>query len=167
MKKVVWSGILAAAAVLAMSTPAYSQQTANGNVTVTANINAKAKLTISAGAITFADADPDTTPSIDASTGLDITVKARTTAAGSVTLVVTAADDLKSGTNTITIDKLTWASTGTNFAATGTSSKSGATVASFSGSGQTNGTQTYKLANSWAYATGTYSATLNYTLTAP
>src|SRR5215204_5177543 len=46
MKKAVWSGIIAAAGVLALSTSVYAQQTANGTVNVTANVNAKAKLTI-------------------------------------------------------------------------------------------------------------------------
>ena len=62
MKKAVWSGIIAAAGVLALSTSVYAQQTASGSVLVTANVNAKAKLTINGGAtasITFADADPD------------------------------------------------------------------------------------------------------------
>ena len=30
-----------------------------------------------------------------------------------------------------------------------------------------NGTQTFSLPNSWAYGTGTYTTTLNYTLTVP
>ena len=34
MKKAVWSGIIAAAGVLALSTSVYAQQTANGTVTV-------------------------------------------------------------------------------------------------------------------------------------
>ena len=35
------------------------------------------------------------------------------------------------------------------------------------GSGSRTDTQVYSLANSWDYATGTYSATITYTLTVP
>jgi hypothetical protein len=42
------------------------------------------------------------------------------------------------------------------------------TAASWTGSGNRNdGTQTFSLANSWSYATGTYLATITYTLTSP
>jgi hypothetical protein len=156
--------------MLALSTPAFAQAaTANASVSVTANINAKAKLNINAAAINFPAVvgDPDSTPTISA-TALGIDVKARTTAAGSVTLTVVATDDLKAGTATIAIANLTWASTGTNFAATGTSNTvTPQTVASFTGSGSYSGSQTYSLANSWAYSTGTYTTSLTYTLTAP
>ena len=38
----------------------------------------------------------------------------------------------------------------------------------WTGSGNHTGlTQTYALANSWAYATGSYAAVVTYTLTAP
>jgi len=40
-------------------------------------------------------------------------------------------------------------------------------VGSWSASGSPSGTQTLSLPNSWTYATGTYTVTLNYTLTAP
>ena len=44
MKKAVWSGIIAAVGVLALSASVFAQQTARGTVTVTPNVNAKAKL---------------------------------------------------------------------------------------------------------------------------
>ena len=40
-------------------------------------------------------------------------------------------------------------------------------LGSWTGSGNRAGTQTYKLANSWSYATGAYSTSVTYTLTAP
>ena len=40
-------------------------------------------------------------------------------------------------------------------------------VASWVSSGSWIGTQSYTLANAWTYATGTYSTTLTYTLSAP
>ena len=169
MKKAVWSGIMAAAGVLALSTSVYAQQTANGTVNVTANVNAKAKLTINGlttTSISFADADPDVSATV-AAAPLSIAVKARTTGNGAVTLTVRASQNLTSGTDTIAISALKWTSTGTNFAANGTSATSEVSVLSATGSGNHTGTQTYALDNSWAYATGTYSTTLTYTLTAP
>ena len=165
MKKAVWNGIIAAVGVLALSTPAFAQTTAA--VTVNAVVAAKARLTVSATAISFADQDPDAVSVIPANTPLDITVKARTTAGGSVALTVAADGPLTSSGNTIAISALKWASTGTSFSATGTSNTTAQTVVSFTGSGTRVGQQNYTLDNSWAYATGTYGATLNYTLSAP
>lgn len=164
MMKAVWSGVAAVALVLGASTSAFAQATANGAIGVTANVAAKAKLTLGTAAIAFADADPDTTPVMTA-TAVDIDVKARTS--GAVTLTVLATGDLVSGSNTIGISNLTWAATGSGYQA-GTSNKTVAqTVGAWAGSGSPIGTQTYSLPNSWTYATGTYTVTLNYTLTAP
>jgi hypothetical protein len=169
MRKAVWSGVLAAFGVLMVTTSAFAQAaTASGTVTVNANINPKAKLTLGAAAISFPDLDPDAAPSLAATAALTIDVKARTAANATVSLTVQSGDDLKSGTDTIGIDKLTWTGSGTGFAGAGTSNKTTAqTVVSFQNSGTTTGTQSYALANSWTYATGSYSATLTYTLTAP
>ena len=173
MKKAVWSGILAVAALAVLSTPVYAQQTANGTVTVSVSVNARAKLSINNAtttAISFADTDPDLNGGvINANTPLTIDVKARTTPTGSVTLTVRADHDLQSTDGNIAISNLTWASgSGGGFSATGTSSDSAEVpVASFTGPGARSGTQNYSLANSWNYATGTYNATLTYTLTAP
>jgi hypothetical protein len=41
------------------------------------------------------------------------------------------------------------------------------TVGTWTGSGNPAGSHTYVLANSWAYATGVYTTTLNYTLSVP
>lgn len=166
MKKAVWSGILAVVGALALSTPAFAQPT-TATVTVNATVAAKAKLTVSANAISFADADPDTVSVIPANTGLDITVKARTSVGGSVSLGVVADGPLTGPSGNIAISALKWSSTGTSFNGTGTSNTSSQTVVSFTGSGTRTGTQSYTLDNSWAYATGSYTAVLTYTLTAP
>ena len=164
MKKAVWSGLAAVAAVLVMSTSAFAQASANASVAVTANVNAKAKLTLGTASITFADADPDTTPTMTA-TAFSIDVKAR--ASGAVTLTVLASGDLTATGGTIPISSLTWTATGSGFQ-NGTSDKTTAqTVGSWAASGSPSGTQTFSLPNSWTYATGTYTVTLNYTLTAP
>ena len=172
MKKAVWSGIITAVGMLAMSTSVYAQgQTASGTVNVNATVSAKAKLTINGGAtasINFADADPDILATVPANP-LSIAVKARTTANGAVTLTVRASQDLTSAaSDTIDIGALKWTSTGANFAGSGTSSMAAeVNVMSVTGSGNHTGVQNYTLDNSWAYATGTYTTTLTYTLTAP
>ncbi len=165
MKKAVWSGI-ATAAVFLVGTSAFAQTTVPATVNVTANVNAKAKLTLGAATLLFDDADPDTDPTI-AAPALSVSVKARTTAGAGVTLTVLAGNDLVSGTDVIPISNLSWAATGTGFSA-GTSNKTTAqAVGGWSGSGNQAGSQTYSLLNSWAYATGIYTATLTYTLTVP
>jgi hypothetical protein len=166
MSKAVWSGVLTAAAVLLFAGHANAQATDTASVTVSATVNAKAKLTMGSTTASFADADPDVTPLLSAS-AISVDVKARTTAAGSVTLTVLASDDLSTGSDAIAISNLTWTVTGTNFAA-GTMSKTAAqSLGSWTGGGTQSGTQTYKLVNSWSYKTGSYSTTITYTLTAP
>jgi len=142
--------------------------TDTANVTVSATVAASAKLTIGATTVTFPDADPETVATINATEGaIAITAKGRTSAAGNVTLTLLAADDLKSGTDVIGISNVTWTASGTGFAA-GTMNKTLAqTVGSWTGSGTRTGSASFKLANSWDYATGSYSVTATYTLTAP
>jgi hypothetical protein len=157
----------AAMAALALMQP-LAAATATSNVTVSATVAASAKLTLGSATVTFPDADPETVPSINASEGaVSITAKARTSAAGSVTLTLLAANDLKSGSDTIGISNVTWTATGTGFAG-GTMNKTTAqSVGTWTGSGTQTGTVSFKLANSWNYATGAYSVSATYTLTAP
>jgi len=165
MKKLITLGF-GAAVVLLSSAPVAAQQTATANVTATASVNAKAKLDV-IGAVAFGDADPDLTPII-AATALNISVKARTGANQAVTLTVQAGGDFtETGGGTIGISNLTWLVTGGGFVAGTAASASAVSVGSWTNSGNQSGTQTYRLANSWAYATGSYSVTLTYTLTAP
>jgi hypothetical protein len=167
MKKAVWTGILAAAAFVCFAEQANAQSTDNKSISVTVNVSARAKLTLGTAAITFNDADPDTTPTLT-SGAISIDVKSRTTAAGTVLLTVVASDDLKTaGGDIIDIVGLTWTASGTGFVA-GTSNRTTAQpVGSWGGSGNRSGSHTYSLPNSWDYETGSYTATLNYTLSAP
>lgn len=155
------------AAAIAMTQPLVAA-TSTGNVTVSSTVSATAKLTLGSATVSFANADPDTTPSIAATEGaISVTAKAKTSAAGSVTLTIVAANDLTSGSDTIAISNVTWTVTGAGFVA-GTMNKTVAqSVASWTGSGERSGTQSYALANSWSYATGSYSVAATYTLTAP
>jgi hypothetical protein len=164
-KRLLLLGILALA--LAAVQP-MSAITTTANVTVSATVSATAKLTLGSTTVTFPDADPDTTAIIPANEGaISIDAKAKTSSGTPVTLTILAAGDLVSGTDTITINNVTWLASGAGFV-TGTMSRITAqSVASWTGSGNRTGTQTYRLANSWAYATGNYSASATYTLTAP
>lgn len=152
---------------LALSQPLVAA-TATSNVSVSATVSATAKLSLSAATVTFADADPDTTPSITATEGaVTVTAKGKTSNGSSITLTLLAAGDLVSGSDTITITNVSWTASGTGFSA-GTMSKTAAqSVASWTDSGNRQGTVTFALANSWSYKTGSYSASATYTLTSP
>lgn len=167
MMKAVWSGVLATAVVtlVLFSATLQAQQVATANVTATATVAARARLEVT-GAVTFGDEDPETTPNIDASP-LSVTVKARTAPGDAITLTVEAAGDfVNADSQVIPIGNLSWLAGGTGFVP-GTASTAAVSVGSWTGPGTRTGTQTYRLVNSWAYATGNYSVELTYTLTAP
>ncbi len=166
MMKAVWSGFAAAVVVAGLATPAFAQTTATASLNVSVNVAAKARLTLGAAGVTFADADPDVTPTMTAGP-VTVDVRARTSAAGSVTLTVLATGDLASGLNTIAINNLTWTATGGGFVAGTSNATTAQSVGAWTGSGSPSGTQTFSLPNSWSYVTGTYTTTLNYTLSAP
>lgn len=140
--------------------------TTTSTVTVSATVSATAKLVLGAATVSFPDADPDVSPLLSAP-AITVDAKGKTSTSGNITLTVVASDDLKSGSDVIGISNLTWTATGTGYSAGTMSKASGQTLGSWTGSGAFSGTQTYKLANSWSYATGSYSTTLTYTLTAP
>jgi hypothetical protein len=155
------------AAAIALTQPLTAIST-TANVTVSATVSATAKLALTSATVSFPNADPDTTPSIPASEGaITVTAKAKTSSSATVTLTLLAADDLKSGLDTIAISNITWTAGGAGFVAGTMNRITAQTVASWTNSGSRTGTQSYALANSWNYATGSYSATATYTLTAP
>jgi hypothetical protein len=137
-------------------------------LTVNAAVNARASLTLTPSAINFPDQDPDN-PALIAATenAVTVTAKVRTGSASLATLSHVTADDLKSGSDTILISNVTWTASGTGFIA-GTMNKTLAQPAgSWTGSGNRSGSFSYFLANSWSYATGSYTVSSTYTLTAP
>ena len=135
--------------------------------TLNASINSVARLSLSSAALTFPDADPDTVPSIQASQGpITVTAKARTSPNGTITLTVRASDELRSGLNTIPASNITWVSSGTGFGNGMLSTTTAQAVATWTGSGVRTGTQTFFFKNLWSYATGTYTLTITYTLSA-
>jgi hypothetical protein len=163
MKKV----LLTLVAVLVLTGTTAFAITDTKTMTVNATVTATAKLTLSSLTVNFPDADPDVTNPITVAP-IDITAKGKTSTGSNITLTVLASDDLKAGgSDTIGIANITWAVTGAGFAA-GTMSKTAAqSLGSWANSGNRTGTQTYSLANSWSYATGAYTTSVLYTLTAP
>jgi hypothetical protein len=163
MKKV----LLTLVAVLVLTGTVAFAASDTKTIAVTATVSATAKLALGSATLTFPDADPDSTPSIAPTQGaISVTAKGKTSAAGNITLVVKSGGNLVSGGDNIAISNLTWTATGTGYSA-GTMATTDQAFGSWTGSGNYAGTQTYALANSWLYMTGTYTATLTYTLTAP
>ena len=166
MKKIVLA--LGVFGFIAIATSAFAASQ-NQNLTVNMAISARAKLTLGVGAINFADADPDSTPSISATENpVSVTAKVRTGAASTATLTHLAGGDLTSGGSVIPIANVTWTATGGGYAAAGTMNKTAAqSVGSWTGSGTYVGTVSYSIVNSWSYTTGNYSVSTTFTLTAP
>ncbi len=139
------------------------------SVTVTATVGNQVVFTVNNTTVNFVDTDP-ATASIPGDVTVMITAKARVAKDGVWTLDVKAGGDLtEAGGGVIPIGAITWTcGDGGGYAAGGTMNKTTAqAVGSFTNSGSHVGTQTYAMANSWSYATGSYSATLTYTLTTP
>jgi hypothetical protein len=137
------------------------------NATLNASINGLARLSLSSAALMFPDADPDTVPSIQAAQGpITLSAKARTSPNGTVTLTVLASDQLRSGLDTIPASNITWVGSGAGFVNGTLSTTAAQVVTGWNGSGVRTGTQTFFFRNLWSYATGTYTLTMTYTLSA-
>lgn len=165
MKKALIISLFATVAWCAGTAISAAQAADTGSVLITAHIGSAATLQLGAAGVTFDSANPDTTPSVQATAVLGVTAKARTASNGAVTLTVLASDDLKDTTNTIGINNVTWTVGGAAGYAPGTMNKTTAqTLGSWTGPGTRVGTQTYFLANDWAYVVGNYTANVTYTL---
>jgi hypothetical protein len=127
-----------------------------------------AQLTISPSTINFPNANPGTVPVIASiPSSISVTANAQIDALSWATLTVRAGGDLASGSNTIPISNVTWTATGDGFIAGTMSKDDPVSAGSWQGPGEHSGTFSFHLANSWSYATGNYSQTVTYTLTAP
>jgi hypothetical protein len=164
MKKLIWSSA-AAAAVLLMAGQAEAVN-ATGSVAVNASVNATAKLTISGGPVNFPDTDPDVSATITA-TAIDVGVKARTATGSTSTLTLKANQDLTSGSDTIPASNVSWTAGGAGFVNGTVDKTTQQNVGSWTGPGNNSGTQTFSMVNSWSYVPGSYTMTLDYTLTVP
>ncbi len=165
MKKAILLSLLVPAALVAWTSPA-AAQAQQATLNVTAVVGARAVLTLSNNAVTFPDADPDTVTSITGSPSpITVTAKSRTSSGNAVTLTVEASSDLTDGSNTIPASKVSWTATGDLSA--GTLSTIAVTIGSWTNSGVRSGGMTFALENSWTYATGNYTTTVTFTLSAP
>jgi len=165
-RRTVVAGMVMVACLLLLAAAGWAasdQQT----LTVRATVADKAKLTLGVATVNFPDADPDAAPLISATENpVSVTVKVHTGSAAVVTLTVQANGDLSSGGDSIAITNVTWTASGSGFLA-GTMDTSPQAAGSWTGSGRRDGAFSYFLANDWGYATGDYSQTVVYTLTAP
>ncbi len=136
---------------------------------VEADSSSTAQLTINATSINFPSANPGVVPLVPATQNpVTVTANAQIDAQSTATLTVIAAGDLVSGTSDIIpINKVSWTATGDGFIAGTMNKNTSESAGSWQGPGDRSGTFSFFLANSWSYATGTYSQTVTYTLTAP
>ncbi|MEO8520245.1 MAG: hypothetical protein ABI603_02715 [Acidobacteriota bacterium] len=156
--------LLVALGLAVGSTPAAGQ---TASATLNGPVIGLARLTLSSAAVTFPDADPDSMPNVAASQGpITVTAKARTMVNGRVTLTVLATGPLRSGLNTIPASNVTWTASGAGFSGGTLNASAAQTVGAWNGSGARTGTQMFFFKNLWTYATGTYSLTMTFTLTA-
>jgi hypothetical protein len=127
------------------------------------------QLTVSPRTITFASANPDTSPTV-AAAPISVTVRVKGPNTVQWHLSLLADGDLVSGASTIPISNVTWTATQAPPFQDGTLSRTTAqTVAGGSGTlnpGKTS-TLTFSLVNSWLYDAGTYTQTLTFTLSSP
>ncbi|RII29001.1 MAG: hypothetical protein CXR31_03785 [Geobacter sp.] len=140
---------------------------ASAGLNVSLVISSSANLSLSATSLTFLADDPAIQPAIPASEN-PVSVLAKVRTKGTPSLSVIASDDLRSGTDVIPISELTWTADGSPFIG-GTMSKTTPQQAANlpAGAGSYQSAYRYNLTNSPLYLPGTYSSTINYTLTAP
>jgi hypothetical protein len=159
------TAIAGAALILSSVTFAASSP---GTLTINATVAARAELVLAPTTINFADSSPTTVSSVPADNPVAVTARVRTGKATAATLTVASANDLTSGSDTIPISAVSWTASGAPFIAGTLNKASAQSAATFgNGSGTYNGTYSFVLANNWTYNTGSYTATVTYTLTAP
>lgn len=166
MKKAVWSAVaalaFAASANVAQAQTTHATATINANVTV----NTLARLTVS-GDVNFLDTDPDTNPTV---VSAPINVDARARVASTTVLQVTIAAErafFDAATSTIPVTNVSWDAPGAFFQDGVLNAATAQLLANWTGPAQRQSSQTYSLVNSWAYAPGSYSMQLTYTLVTP
>ncbi len=154
--------------VLVLFPPLLNADTAIVTMDVGAESSSTAQLTITPTTINFPSANPGTIPNVPAMVNpVSVTANVQTDAASTAVLTVLAAGDLISGGDRIPISKITWTATGDGYIAGTMSKDTAATAGSWQGSGQYSGTFSFFLANSWSYATGSYTQNITYTLAVP
>jgi hypothetical protein len=135
-------------------------------VTATGAYGDSASFTFDALTLTFPSADPDAVPDIAAlENPVSVSVRVRGSAATIADLTVIAAGDLLSGSDAIPVDRVSWTGLGSGFLSGALSRYDPQLVGQWFGKRtNANGTLSFRLQNSWDYATGFYSQVVVYTL---
>lgn len=126
------------------------------------------ELSVSPATVSFPSEDPDIVALVPAAP-IVVSIRIRQSD-GPWTLTVLAGGDLIAGPSTVDITNVSWTATPAPPFQNGTLSK---TVAQQMASGTgnvnpaTNGSVTFRLANSWNYTAGLYTQTVTFTLSAP
>ena len=117
-------------------------------------------------ALTFPSADPDVTPEIPAAENpVSVSVKVRGAVTTITDLTATAAGDLISGADIIPIDRVRWIAAGQGFVSGSLKAYDPQLVGQWFGKRtDVTGTLSFRLQNSWQYASGFYSQVVVYTL---
>lgn len=164
MKK--WSILFLATAMALVLTWGVYAATATATLSVNFSLNAQATLTLSPISIHFVGADADLFPTLSTTEGLvHVTVKITNGSAQTGHLTCTAnGPNLVSGTDLIPIEKVSWIGTGAGFVNGTLSDVAAVPVGSGMGPGIYEGNLDFRMVNSWAYASGSYSQTVLFTL---
>ena len=153
-------------ALLLAQAPVSGPQTASATLSV--NLGSHARVAFASTTLMFPDSDPDLVPIVAAvPQSIEITAKARTPRNAQVSLTLQAADDLRSGINTLPASLIRWSASGSGFVPGTLDRASAQTVATWTGSGTRTGTQSFAFENKWTHPPGTYSVTLIYTMSTP
>jgi len=126
------------------------------------------ELSVSPTSISFASANPDVQPVV-AAAPIVVSIRIRQSS-GPWSLTVLANGDLIAGPSTVDITNVSWTATPAPPFQNGMLSKT-VEQRMASGTGNvnpaTNGSVTFRLANSWNYNAGVYTQTVTFTLSAP
>lgn len=168
-----WLKLIPAAAfgLVVAAAPGVQADEVTGTQNVSVTIEPAATLDLGGiSNLTFASANPTTTPEIDL-TPFTLTASVRITDGATATLKVKANADFDDGTNTLDISNLKWVTdaTASGFAdGVVTKATGGASMGSWASSGIRTANVTFKLVNSFTHPVGTFNnVTLTYTLAAP
>lgn len=126
-------------------------------------------LSLSSSSLSFASADPDTTPVLRADP-LTLSYTVFLSGGANWRITVQAADDLRDGPAVIPASAVTWTATPAPPFMSGTLNTTTAqTMASGNGDVllQRSGVAVFSLPNSWAYDVGRYTSALVFTLVCP
>lgn len=163
--------IISILVVLALACAADTGSCANPQaITFSYPLAARAKLNITPATINFPDADPTLFPSVSAAENpiqAAVRIRKDPSAALTATLVCQMTTPLTSGADTIPASAISWTATGSGFNGGTMNSATPQLVGVWTTSGAYLGNLTFRMNNLWTYATGSYSGTILFTLTAP